>query len=218
MLAKAAFRLKPPAPKIVPSWSLDEALHSLERVRIANSDQSSRFMKASFLLSIASSNRVSELAAIDRGSIVFRQHSVALPVKPGFIFKNQAQDHAPSEIEIPDLPGSTLCPVDALKAYLADTASSKEESLFLHPKSGNPLNARTLAHFLTKAVTWLIPNSNPRGHDPRKLSTSKAFMEGVSASQIVAAGSWRSSNTFSKRYLVPLIPRGSRAVVARARV
>ena len=88
MLGKAAFRLKPPAPKIVPSWSLDEALHSLERVRIANSDRPSKLMKALLLLSIASSNRVSELAAIDRGNIVFRQHSVTLPVKPGFVFKN----------------------------------------------------------------------------------------------------------------------------------
>ena len=218
MLAKAAFRLKPPVPKIVPSWSLDEALHSLERLRIHKSDRPSRFMKALFLLSVASANRVSELAAIDRKSITFRQHTAALPVRPGFIFKNQAQDHAPSEIEIPDLPGSNLCPVEALRAYLADTAGSKEETLFLHPKSGKPLNARTLAHFLTKAVSWLIPNSKPKGHDPRKLSTSKAFMEGVSASQIVAAGSWRSSNTFTKRYLVPLIPKGARAVVARARV
>ena len=217
MLAKGAFRMKPPVPKIVPSWSLDQALQRLQKMRIASSDKPARFKKALFLLAIASSNRVCELAAIDRKNIVFRQHSVILPVKAGFVFKNQAQYHAPSIIEIPDLPGSDLCPVKALRDYVSDLGDSSEESLFLHPRSGKPLNAGRVAFFLAKAVSWLLPNSLAKGHDSRKLSTSNAFMLGVPASQIVAAGSWRSSNTFAKRYLVPLVPSGSRAVLARTR-
>ena len=217
MLAKAAFRMKPPVPKVVPSWSLDQALQRLQRMRIASSDKPARFKKALFLLAIASSNRACELAAIDRKNIVFRQHSVVLPVKAGFVFKNQAQFHAPSIIEIPDLPGSDLCPVKALRDYVSDLGDSSEESLFLHPRSGKPLNAGRVAFFLAKAVSWLLPNSLAKGHDSRKLSTSNAFMLGVPASQIVAAGSWRSSNTFAKRYLVPLVPSGSRAVLARTR-
>ena len=96
MLAKSAFRKRPPASRVVPSWSLDDALRALARKRIPLNDKLSRFRKALFLLACASSNRAAELAAIDRGRITFRQHSAVFPVKPGFIFKNQAQFHAPS--------------------------------------------------------------------------------------------------------------------------
>ena len=150
---------------------------------------------------------------------MFRQNSVTLPVKPGFIFKNQAQFHAPSLIEIPDLPGSSLCPVKALRDYLDDTSDSPEGSLFIHPRSGKPLNAGRVAFFLAKAINWLVPDSLARAHDSRRLSTTLAFYLGVPSDRIVAAGSWRSSSTFAKRYCVPLRESSNKsgAVLARTR-
>ena len=218
MLAKAAFRKKPPAQRVVPSWSLEDALRALARKRTKSNDKLSRFRKALFLVACASSNRASELAAIDRSRVEIRQHSALLPVRPGFLFKNQAQNHTPSLMDIPDLPGSALCPVKALKEYLADTKSSTEPGLFLHPSSGKTLNAGRLAHFLAKTIDWLIPEALGKAHDTRKLSTSRAFCAGISAQQIVAAGSWRSTNTFAKRYFVPALPKAKgSAVVARSR-
>ena len=217
MLAKAAFRRKPPAPKVVPAWSLDQALETLAHIPQERLGPREIFYKALFLTAVASANRASELAAIDRERIEFRQQSVTLPVKPGFIFKNQAQFHAPSLIDIPDLPGSPLCPVDALRRYLASSQNGESSSLFLHPESSKPLNAGRLAFFLVKAIQWLLPGCLANAHDTRRLSTTHAFTAGVSASSIVAAGSWRSTNTFTSRYLVPIRPRGS-VVVARTRV
>ena len=219
MLAKAAFRRKPPEQKIVPTWSLDDALKALSSRKIPFRDKLSRFKKTLFLVAMASSNRSCELAAIDRSNIVFRQNSVTLPVKPGFIFKNQAQFHAPSLIEIPDLPGSSLCPVKALRDYLGDTSGSPEGSLFIHPRSGKPLNAGRVAFFLAKAINWLVPDSLARAHDSRRLSTTLAFYLGVPSDRIVAAGSWRSSSTFAKRYCVPLKESSNKsgAVLARTR-
>ena len=116
------------------------------------------------------------------------------------MFMNQTQFHEPPLIEIPDLPSSKLCPVRALKDYLAGT---KETSLRFHPVSGKSLNAGRLAYFLAKAIRWLVPDVKARGHDTRRISTTNAFCAGASASQIVAAGSWRSHNTCAKRYFVP---------------
>ena len=218
MLAKSAFRKRPPASRVVPSWSLDDALRALARKRIPLNDKLSRFRKALFLLACASSNRAAELAAIDRGKITFRQHSAVFPVKPGFIFKNQTQFHAPSLIDIPDLPGSSLCPVMAVKNYLADTSGSEELALFLHPVSGKALNAGRLAHHLAKAIDWLLPGAMGKAHDTRKASTSGAFCLGIPVEKIVEAGSWRSSSTFAKKYLV-VNSSGQRpkAVLARTR-
>ena len=219
MLAKSSFRAKPPEPKIVPSWSLDDALLALEIRVLRPSDRLGRLYKALFLTALASSNRASELAAIDRSRVAFRQSSVVLPVRAGFIFKNQTQHHSPSLIEFPDLPGSFLCPVKALRKYLDDSLDSTEAGLFLHPVSGKTLNAGRLAFFLAKAIDWLVPGSMAKGHDTRKLSTTHAWYTGVRADQIVAAGSWKSTSTFANRYLVPLRPSSAcKVVLARNRL
>ena len=219
MLAKSSFRAKPPEPKIVPSWSLDDALLALEIRVLRPSDRLGRLYKALFLTALASSNRASELAAIDRSRVAFRQSSVVLPVRAGFIFKNQTQHHSPSLIEFPDLPGSFLCPVKALRKYLDDSLDSTEAGLFLHPVSGKTLNAGRLAFFLAKAIDWLVPGSMAKGHDTRKLSTTHAWYTGVRADQIVAAGSWKSTSTFANRYLVPLRPSSPcKVVLARNRL
>ena len=64
--------------------------------------------------------------------------------------------------------------------------------------------------FLAKAIDWLIPEALGKAHDTRKLSISRAFCAGTSAQQIVTAGSWRSTNTFAKRYFVPVLPKNER--------
>ena len=220
MLAKAAFRRKPPTTRVVPSWSLDDALEVLAKIPQERLGPREIFYKALFLTAVASSNRSSELAAIDRGRIELRQCSIVLPVRPGFIFKNQGQFHAPSLIEIPDLPGSPLCPVQALRSYLDATQGKSETSLFLHPASFKPLNAGRLAFFLAKAVDWLLPGSLAEAHDTRRLSTTRAFMSGATIGNIVAAASWRSTNTFTSKYLVPIQSARSSAtaVLARTRI
>ena len=220
MLAKAAFRRKPPTTRVVPSWSLDDALEVLAKIPQERLGPREIFYKALFLTAVASSNRSSELAAIDRGRIELRQCSIVLPVRPGFIFKNQGQFHAPSLIEIPDLPGSPLCPVQALRSYLDATQGKSETSLFLHPASFKPLNAGRLAFFLAKAVDWLLPGSLAEAHDTRRLSTTRTFMSGVTIGNIVAAASWRSTNTFTSKYLVPIQSARSSAtaVLARTRI
>ena len=220
MLAKAAFRKKPPMTRVVPSWSLDEALEVLAKIPQESLGPREILYKAIFLTAVASSNRSSELAAIDRERIELRQSSIVLPVKPGFLFKNQGQFHSPTLIEIPDLPGSPLCPVKALRDYLDATQGRSETSLFLHPVSSKPLNAGRLAFFLAKAIDWLLPGCLAEAHDTRRLSTTLAFMSGVTIGNIVAAASWRSTNTFTSRYLVPIrnARSSARAVIARSRI
>ena len=54
--------------------------------------------------------------------------------------------------------------------------------------------------------------------DTWKLSNSRAFCSVISVQQLVAAGSWRSTNTFAKRYFVPVLKKAKGSVVvARSR-
>ena len=219
MLARTAFRQKPPSARIVPSWSLDDALQALEAKSISSNDKLARFNRALFLVACAASNRTDELSAIARNEVVFRDSAVIFKQREGFIHKNQSQFHSPSMLKIPSLPGSPLCPVEAIREYLADTQASSEPGLFLHPVSGKTLNAGRLAYFLVKAIKWLLPDALPHAHDVRKLSTTHAFAAGVSADKIIEAGSWRSTSTFAKKYLVPIVsPSSGRAILARCRI
>ena len=219
MLARSAFKQNPPRAKIVPSWSLDDALQALEAKSISPDDKVARFNKTLFLVACAASNRTAELAAIARKEVVFRDNDVTFRQRKGFLLKNQTQFHAPSLLRIPSLPDSPLCPVRAVRDYLADTQASTEPGLFLHPISGKTLNAGRLAYFLVKAIRWLLPDALPNAHDVRRLSTTHAFAAGVSLDKIVDAGSWRSSSTFARKYLVPCIsPSSGRAILARCRI
>ena len=59
-----------------------------------------------------------------------------------------------------------------------------------------------MSYWLVRAIEWLLPGSLGKGHDIRKLSTSLAWFRGVRTDAIVAAASWRGTNTFFRRYLV----------------
>ena len=88
MLARAAFRQKPPSARIVPSWSLDDALQALEKMSIPCNDKLARFNRALFLVACAASNRTDELSAIARNEVVFRDSAVIFKQREGFIHKN----------------------------------------------------------------------------------------------------------------------------------
>ena len=93
LLAKAHFRRAPPPKKLVPTWSLEEALAVLRRKSEKPLGSEELFLKTIFLTAVASANRASELAAVERGSTVFRQSGVSLGLRTDFLFKNQGPIH-----------------------------------------------------------------------------------------------------------------------------
>ena len=213
LLSRAQFNLNPPARRLIPSWSLDSALESLQAKDSSNLSLEELFLKTIFLVSVASGNRASELAAIDRSKISFSRSGVTLPVLEGFLFKNQSLGHSPSPISFPSLKegDDSLCPVVSLRSYLDRTPA--KPTLFAHPSTGSPLNAGGVAFWLVKAITWLVPGSFPHAHDIRKLSLSLAYARGLPIKDIISAGSWQSATTFVNRYLNH-VPKGSVCCVA----
>ena len=59
--------------------------------------------KTLFLTSLASGNRVSELAALRADMVRFTEDGVCLAVQPGFLYKNQREGRTPSNIFLPSL-------------------------------------------------------------------------------------------------------------------
>ena len=135
LLARAQFLENPPKRQICPKWSLEKALEVLsKKPPIRSLSHQEIFLITLFLIAVASGNRVSELANIDRKAIAFSPGlgSVTLPVMEGFLYKNQSSSRSPPNIAIPALGGnSNLCPVSTLKLYFERTYSGKTQKLFL---------------------------------------------------------------------------------------
>ena len=76
---------RPPRIKIVPQWSMSAVFVALKEWRFTEQDIASedRFLKTLFLLALASRNRVSELAALDKSAITWERGlaGITVPVR-----------------------------------------------------------------------------------------------------------------------------------------
>ena len=210
LLARAQFIDRPPTKRILPKWNLDNVLRLLREERFCHPPVTleDQLVKTIFLVALASGNRASEITATRRDTILFRNNDteVILPVRPGFLFKNQRIDKTPPNIIIKSLvseAGSVeLCPVQNLKLYLRRSQSTaRGDAIFLHPVSGRNLQRPSLSLRITRLIEEACPNSMPRMHDIRKQAVSLAWTRGIPPSEIVAAAFWTSSNVFVKHYL-----------------
>ena len=95
MLAKAAFRKRPPASRVVPSWSWEDALRALARKRISPSDKLSRFIRpCSCRHALALTVPLSGLPLIIVKLLQAALSNFSSEAWP--YLKSQAQFHAPS--------------------------------------------------------------------------------------------------------------------------
>ena len=184
----------PPQKRKIPGWSVDSVLTVLssEEFNLRTASPVNTLIKTLFLTALASGNRVSELAATSRTGISLTPSKAILPTSPGFIFKNQSlKNPLPPEIQFPALGrDNTLCPVAALKTYVARTSSLQHDNvLFANPTSGKPLAAGRLSYWLVRAIKLGAPlTPAPAGHDVRKIGHPVAFARGLDPQEILANG------------------------------
>ena len=151
LLARSQFLKNPPQRRKIPQWSIDNVLNKLneKEFNLRTTSPENLLIKTLFLTALASANRVSELAAVTRQGLSLSFHKAILPTAPGFLFKNQSPTNplAPV-IEFPALnQDHALCPVAALKMYVAKTATlPHNDVLFVNPKSGKALAAGRLSY------------------------------------------------------------------------
>ena len=204
-LTKGFFLEKPPIPRHIPKWDLDKVLKLILSPKFSRRpvDNFCLLKKTVFLIALASGNRVSELAALERAGIRFARDDseVLLVVRPGFLYKNQRLGRAPPNIVIKALGTSQkLCPVKSLKYYL-EKQPGEEGPLFRNSRTGSALHPRSISRLLCEVIKEADPSSIPQGHDLRRQAVSLAWTRGLEPEEITSRVFWRSSSVFVKRYL-----------------
>lgn len=109
-----------------------------------------------------------------------------------------------------------LCPVRAVRCYLARTAGfRRSDQLFVHfgaKDRGASLSSQRLAHWVCRAIRTayeaqgLPAPSCVRAHSTRGVAASTALFHGSSIEEVCLAASWSSSSTFVQSYLLDVAP------------
>lgn len=180
--------------------------------------------KTMFLVTITSTRRVSELAALRciPPYLLFLPHSVRLRPDIRFLPKVVSEFHTSVDIILPDFypsPSSNderkLHALDvrwALLFYLDRIKfSGRAHSLFVcysGPNKGKTISSQSLSHWITATIELAydlarVPKSQcVTAHSTRAVAASVAFLDGVPLHEICRAATWSSPNTFISHYAI----------------
>ena len=244
---RGAHRLRPGRALRAPSWDLTMVLHSLAEAPYEPLDTAELkwlTQKTAFLLAICSAKRVSELHALSVSDQCLRWKAdytgVSLWPNPSFLPKVVNPQTLNQVIEISSLSESahrvdsptlvSLCPVRALRTYVARTQSLRRSHLQLFVcyggnKSGEPVSKQRLSHWVVDTISHAYDSQNLPvpghlvAHSTRSTATSWAALRGVPVADICAAASWSTPCTFTQFYRVNVAAAAplSLAVLSAAR-
>ena len=206
----------------VPPWDLSIVLSFLRSEAFEPLDKAplrELTKKTLFLLSLATARRVGELQAIYK-TVSFEGEDVHLSYLPEFRAKTESESNPlPRSFvvrSLKDFVGSlpeelSLCPVRALKLYLARTERLQPHprSLFVSPKATwRQLSKNALSFFLREVISQAYasgsspgPSARPRAHSIRGMATSSAFLKNFPVRKVLEAACWRSASVFTSFYL-----------------
>ena len=213
-----------------PAWDLSLVLRALSKdpfEPLHDCDLKLLTLKCVFLTLLASGARRGEIHALDFKSFAHSPNwdKVTMSVLPEFVSKTANRDSGATrfqDITIPaltpfagsDLPeGKLLCPVRALKYYLAKTQSIRRDQrrLFIsyQPNRTTDISIATISIWI-KALLKLVYEQADQDatvltgrstHAIRSLAASWAFYKNISVEEIMKSCSWKCQSTFASFYL-----------------
>ena len=229
-LLKSFKRERPRSIQEFPPWDLSLVLFSLIKEPFEPLSEAPLKLvtfKTVFLTLLASGCRRGELHAIsyEKFSHAPNWKSVTLHPLVSFISKTQLRSKGASALEpisIPSLAHSLgsdlvedrlLCPVRALKIYLARTQNmrSGKTRLFIsfQPGRSSDISKNTISGWIRSLLHLVYTNANQDAatlcgrttHAIRSMAASLAFSGQVDLEQVLRSCSWKSHTTFSDFYL-----------------
>ena len=214
---------RPPNKRKTVSWNVDVVLKYLCSERFEPLEQvplKELTKKTVFLVALALAKRVSELQALSK-EVGFCKEGALVSLLSLFRAKNDNKVKGlPRNFIVKDLAHLVgpeeerkLCPVRALKAYLArtkDLRNEQVENLFVAPKDPTRAASKNaIAYFLKSTIreaylsvseeTMKLYKVTP--HEVRAVATSLAFEHNLAIETVLEAAQWRSNTVFTGHYL-----------------
>ena len=213
-----------------PKWNLNLVLALLMRPPyepICDISMKNLTLKTCFLLALATAARSSELHAISYNLLSHSPDWSQVWLQPHihFLAKNQTSREPGQSRQFlvrslvdfagPDLPERKLCPVRALRLYLAKTdlrrRKQKQKSLFisLRPTRGKEISKSCIAMWLRMIIKEAHSSCTDSDmkfarasvHEVRAIGSSLAYSHSLALSDILSNCTWKSESCFTTFYL-----------------
>ena len=228
---------RPIGNRSLPEWDLNLVLSTLRKPPFENPEHPElvklKFWtwKTCFLLMLASGARRSEIHALDPDRIQWSEDRTSVTLRPklGFMAKNHvARDPSTAfrgfTIKALGTARSArvklLCPVRALKWYLARTKNIRKKGsrLFLSLKSSSSTGvcANTISSWMRQTILEAYKQAEAeaanclkleraRGHAIRAFKATWQAFRHISIQEILTSCRWKSANTFANFYLKDMV-------------
>ena len=203
-LLTGIFNERPPLPRYSFVWDVEIALKFIKTLPIDDSISDKLLTyKLVTLLSLLAASRVSEITNLDIDFLlkqpdvyVFTFSQVSKTWKPG-------QKAPTMEFKVYDRDVS-LCVCRTIDLYLKRTESRRgdyKQLLISIVRPYHPVKSCTVSRWLVDMLGLSgIDTKTFKAHSTRAASTSKASSSGISLTEIVKRGKWKSDSTFRKFY------------------
>lgn len=212
----------------LPKWDLSLVLRHLLGAPyepILDASLKSLSLKTVFLLGLASAKRIGEIHALTSNvSHTENWGGVNIQFDPSFIAKTRVLSDPSTHqrfLHVPalapsvgdDIPDRKLCPVRALRVYLARTQKGRPKgaNLFVSwgPGTKRAVSKVMLSHWIRQVVKDAHAAASEEDarlsgrttHELRAIATSVLFTKSQSLSAVMEAACWRNHSTFSSFYL-----------------
>ena len=183
--------------------------------------------KTCFLVSLATAARCSEIHALSYSGTSHSKNWGSVWLTPNLLFlaKNQSsyqtldrrsyQLHSLQHFAGPDLPERRLCPVRALRLYMAKTEMRRskqgQRNLFIsiNPSRSEEISKSAVSHWLRQLIVEAhtqpsnksVSISRGTPHEIRAIASSFAFHHSLGLSDLLQTCTWKSDNVFTSFYL-----------------
>lgn len=204
-LMKGIYNSKPPKPRYESTWSIDLITnYYINLAPNAELSLSALSEKLAVLLALTSMLRVSELASIDRLSVVVSEEKVSFALsKP-----RKAQKSGPlHNISINSfIANPKLCPVACVGFYVYLTDHLRNEGnshrLFISTvRPHKPVTGSSLGRWIKTALGRAgVDTSVFKAHSARGAAASKAVGAGIPVDTVLKTAHWSVESTFTKFY------------------
>ena len=201
---KGFFNMKPPQPRYVDSWDIDDVLKLLKSWSPAQKLSVLKLsMKTVMLILIVTGQRAQIVNALHIEKMKLSNSSVTFFLENKDL-KQGRQGYKPRPLYLRAYPDKRLCVVHYIGHYLKRTLKNraKTKQLFLTTvKPVKPVSRDTVSRWIKDILQEAgIDVGVYKPGSVRMASTSKAKAEGVPIDEILQTGGWSQQNTFTKWY------------------
>ena len=196
--------LRPPMPKYTEIWDVDDVLKCIQNLPQPLSVKQLS-CKTAMLLALIVIPRGAEINMLDVDMMGLTRTKCIFTLKG--LPKNKKKGKKTPELDFDNYKEDiNLCPIKSLQDYCDLTEPfrkiNKETSLFLSlPKPHFAVSKSSTARWIKQVLKWAgIDTKIYQAHSVRAAATSKAFMKGLSVSDIIKKGNWSQESTWQKFY------------------